>query len=99
MKLFEYAVLRNMWLWFHMMAGGFLAKAWMGGWLFFNPVPDFVAVRNVFMLAIAWELLEFLWLRVIRGNINSVYGSQRNFFMDAFGDIMGALFMAIIVAL
>ena len=98
MTLLEYAFLRNVWLWFHMLAGAILAKAWMGGWLFFGQVPDFVAVRNVFFLAIAWELVEYVWIRFVRRSLEQIYGEPKYFFMDAFGDVMGALFLAIVVA-
>ena len=85
-SFFKYAVYRNRYLWFHILAGGFLAKLLFGLWGSEQKVLMFI-----FFLAVAWEVLEFLTT-----NVRVVYGSSRRFFLDAVGDVLGAIFMATI---
>ncbi|NOY60446.1 MAG: hypothetical protein GXO75_16160 [Calditrichaeota bacterium] len=83
---FKYAFLQNRWLWFHILAGGALAKISLQYLL----ARDAVAV--VVALAIFWEIMESL-----RPDIEKIYGSYLRFFYDAVGDIVGAVAMALIV--
>ena len=87
--LFEYMIYKNKWLWFHIMAGGFLAKI-----LFLIFKNGQLAVDIVIALAILWELLEYL-----KNDIIKIYGNKKRFFLDSLGDIVGAVIMAIIVIL
>lgn len=93
---FQLAVLRNVWLWFHLLGGAVLAK--MGLWL---GAEDQKAFLIVFSVQIVWEIGEFLY-HSIRGWGRSPYGLDnlkpaQHFFIDAFGDTIGALVAAVTV--
>jgi len=88
-KLFRYAIYDNKWLWFHILAGGVLAKLVM----LFNCGQQ-LAVIIVLLLAVGWEILEY-----ISNDVGQIYGSKERFFLDAFGDIFGAFLSAILVVL
>lgn len=90
-KLFKEAVYNNKWLWFHIVAGGILCKIF----LTFTHPP--MAIALVFLLAIGWEFVEYFVQSPEK--IDKTYGSFKEFFLDAIGDIFGAFFMAIIVGL
>ncbi|OPX32314.1 hypothetical protein B1H10_07705 [candidate division KSB1 bacterium 4484_188] len=82
----KYMFLRNSWLWIHILAGGILVKI-LSQWFSAG-----VAVVLLIVLAIAWEALEF-----IISKVEENYGSKERFFLDALGDIIGAVTMGIIV--
>ncbi len=83
---YKYAFLENRWLWFHFLAGGILAKLLLPH---LNPVTVLVLI---FVASLTWEVIEL----VVR-NVEQVYGSKKKFFMDAAGDIIGAVVMAAVV--
>ena len=89
-NLLTFMIFRNVWLWFHVLAGGAGAKMFMG---YFSLQPNH-AVFAVFMGALLWEIFEYNLQ-----NIEAVYGSKGAFLLDAVGDVLGALLMAIIVVL
>ncbi len=82
------AFTENSFLWFHIIGGGILAK------IFHLWLPWEKAVLFVLMIALGWELFELYFT-----DIKKIYGSHRRFFQNAFGDVLGALVMAIIVSL
>lgn len=86
MYFLEFAFLRNRWVWFHILAGAFLAKVMV---YFLMP---YQVVGIIFTIAYLWEILE-LWTT----DVERKYGNKKIFFLDAFGDILGALLAAIIV--
>ncbi len=78
----------NSFLWFHIVGGGTLAK------IFHLWIPGEKAVLFVLVIALGWELRELYFT-----DIKKIYGSHQRFFQNAFGDVVGALFMAVIVSL
>ncbi len=88
-SLFKYAVYQNRWLWFHIIAGGFLARLIVH---FFHNGQ--LAVDVVLGLAIVWEIFEYF-----KDDVEKIYGSKKRFFLDALGDIAGAVVMAIIMVI
>jgi len=94
MAFIQYAFLRNVWLWLHILGGAVLAKfsLWLGA-----EGPD--GFLNVFIAAVGWEVVEFLY-NTIRGWRQSGYGiaellsPRQHFFLDAFGDVLGAMIAA-----
>ncbi len=80
------AFIDNKWLWFHMLGGGIIARILLG---LTTPVTALIVVL---LIAIAWEVLEF-----VTRNVEDIYGSKSRFFMDAAGDISGAAVMAALV--
>lgn len=82
----KYMFLRNTWLWVHILAGGILVKI-LSHWFSAG-----VSVALLIVLAIAWEALEFITTKV-----ENIYGTKQRFFLDALGDILGAVAMAAIV--
>lgn len=88
-SLFKYAIYENKWLWFHVMAGGFLSRLIIH---FFHSGQ--LAVDIVLGLAVVWEILEYF-----KDDVEKNYGNKKHFFLDALGDIAGAVAMAIIVVL
>lgn len=81
------AFLNNRWLWVHIGGGGLLAKLAF----VFSPAASH-ALLTVLIVALLWELTEFLTT-----NVDETYGSRTRFFADSFGDVLGALAMAVIV--
>ncbi len=82
----QYAFIQNKWLWFHILAGGILAK------IFLNWVDSYSTVILIGVVALAWEVREF-----VTKDVEEIYESKKRFFMDAAGDIIGAVVMALIV--
>jgi cobalamin synthase len=80
-KLYESAIYNNHWLWSHILLGGLLAKI-LNHWISWQGY----IIGIVIAVAVVFEI--FQWLLGPR--------SKKNF-MDAIGDVMGALIMAAIV--
>jgi len=97
MRFLEWGITKNHWLWFHCLAGAFLSFAWLKGLWFLNEVGEQEAVRNVFLIALVWEIGEFLWKQFITKWDNPDY--KKRFFVDALFDILGALLFAFSVTL
>ena len=87
-KIKHWAIFGNEWLWFHILAGGVLARL---GLLLLDQAQTMLAVL---LLAIGWEVYEYLTDDIIK-----VYGSVERFLYDAGGDIVGALLCALIVVI
>ena len=85
----------NTWLWFHILGGGLLAK--FCEWAYWHKIRKYdsrqLAVLTVLAIAIAWEVLEYSL------GIQAYNNDFKRFLLDAFGDIMGAFIMAVIVVL
>ena len=80
---------RNRWLWFHILAGGTLAKFF----IIFD--TSFNAILGVAVIAIMWEAFEALILK----DINNYSGGTMGWFADSLGDVLGAVLMALVVVL
>jgi len=66
-------------------------------WLWFHMLAGgilahIIPLWTILLLAIGWEVFEYFI-----SDVEKIYGSKRRFFIDAFGDIVGALIVAIIV--
>lgn len=81
------AFTENKWLWVHILGGGFFAK------IFLTRYEPQQAVLLVLGVALLWEVGEF-----ILSDVERIYGSRKRFYLDAIGDIIGALTMALVVA-
>lgn len=84
MKLVKYALLKNVWLWFHLFAGGLLAFAFLK-----FGMSDHQAVVIVFIAAVVWEILEVILMTLGIKN-ESAYGNDeispmKHFFLDGLG--------------
>lgn len=90
MQFLKWAFLQNVWLWFHIFAAGLAAKV----------LVQFIPARGVLTIvlvaAVLWELGELLYHAVTEMN---PYISFEQFLSDAFGDVMGAFLMALIVVI
>jgi len=76
----------NRWLWFHILAGGFVAKV-----IYLIPV-DWNPVVFVACLAVAWEIFE-----LYKDGYKGYSGGAKGWFADTLGDILGAVLMAWVV--
>ena len=77
----------NVWLWFHILGAGVLAKI---GIIFF---PALITVLIIFAIAIIWEIIELY----VQGT--GIYGNTKIWLADSLGDVLGAVLMAIIVVI
>ena len=83
----------NVWLWFHILAGGILAKiaSWYWGKRYVGMTRPII---TVFLAALSWEIFElYYW-----GYAN-YSGGVMGWRADSLGDILGAVLMALVVAL
>jgi len=85
---FKYAFLENRWLWFHLLAGGILAKFLLAY------LDSTTTLALIVVASFAWEVVE-----LVTRNVEQIYGSKKRFFMDAAGDIIGAVVMAAVVVM
>lgn len=87
---FKWSFNLNQWAWFHIGGGGVLAKAFLlfgcGKWS---------SLAFVALIAVLWEVIEYFI--ETDGKPENVYGSRRRWFWDSFGDVVGAILMALIV--
>lgn len=82
------SVNKNVWLWFHILAGGIGAKLFN---LFLSPNHS---VGLVLVIAMLWEVFEY-----VKDDVKAIYGSKKAFFIDAIQDVAGALIMAVVVVI
>ena len=83
-KLLYWGFNSNSWAWFHILAGGLLAKLF-GFWI-------------VVILALGWEIVEFfLESGGSFEKCKKTYGSIERWAYDSIGDIIGAIACAGIV--
>ena len=91
-KLLNWGFKYNVWIWFHIMAGGFFAKL---GLIWFDRWDSLLIVS---VCAICWEYVEFFVDGGIDGMIR-IYGSLEKWFYDSLGDVVGAVLMALVVVI
>lgn len=95
MHFLKYAFFRNVWLWFHMLGGAVIARVasiWMN---------EANSIALVLFVALFWEVVELV-LMTLGVTSDDAYGngevtSGKHFFMDACGDVLGAVVMAALV--
>ena len=88
-KLLEWGFQQNVWIFFHLIAGGVganIAKRFMGKWQ---------SVLAVFSLAFSWEVFEFFYDGRVQGMIE-IYGSMERWFYDSLFDVVGAMIVALL---
>lgn len=96
-QYWQYAVKRNSGLWFHILAGGYLAKFFM---LVIpqslNGSVSVLAWVLVVVSALLYEVLEYtIEYRADPAQIEAKYGSWERYGYDTIGDICGAAFAAL----
>ena len=86
-ELLKEMTVGNVWLWFHILGAGVLAKV---GIIFF---PALTTVLIIFAIAVIWEIIELY----VQGT--KVYGNTKTWLADSLGDVLGAVLMAIVVTI
>jgi len=86
---YRWSFTENTWIHFHMVAGG--VGAVVGLYLDIHPLTVLAIVA---VLAVFWELYEKLIEDIL-----AVYKSRERWLWDTFGDIVGALVIAVLVIL
>ena len=86
-KFLKEMTVGNVWLWFHILGAGILAKI---GIIF---LPALITVLIIFAIAIIWEIIELY----VQGT--KVYGNTKIWFADSLGDVLGAVLMALVVVI
>lgn len=92
-EFIQHAFCLNRYVWFHMIAGGLIAKI--------EPLYGMTFIEGVSLvalLAIFWEVLEFIFeSKFSLENAAKTYGSVKYYAYDTIGDILGAVIIAMIV--
>ncbi|MFA4990572.1 MAG: hypothetical protein WC579_01510 [Candidatus Paceibacterota bacterium] len=86
-EFFNYGIMENLWLWFHMLVGGLFALFCEKIGISFYPI-----IIIVLFMSILWEIFEY-----ITDDVEKIYGSLKRFIYDAIGDIIGSLIIALLV--
>ncbi|MBT6045325.1 MAG: hypothetical protein HOG49_00770 [Candidatus Scalindua sp.] len=89
-KFLDWGLNGNVWIWFHMLFGGIGARI---GVEFFSKIETFFIIL---FLALIWEVVEFIWDGGKEGMIK-IYGSLEHWFYDSLGDVVGAMWIALLV--
>ena len=94
-KFLTWGLCGNYWIWFHILAGGIIAKT-----LLLLGLSSLWAVSIVGIVALIWEVIEFYF--ECEGDFKSVvitYCSIERWIYDCIGDILDAIFCAVIVVI
>ena len=86
--ILKHGFLHNQWLWFHILGAGVLFRV-ASIWL--TNQQAFIAVAGI---AVSWEIYEYF-----SSDIEKIYGNKKRFYLDAFGDIAGAILIMLIMVL
>ena len=89
-KFLKWGLNGNVWIWFHMLFGGIGARI---GIEFFS---GYVTAFIILMLALIWEVVEYYIDGKAQGMIK-IYGSIERWFYDSLGDVVGAMWIALLV--
>jgi len=90
-KFIKTAFCSNYWIWFHILAGGLIAKL-LFVFTTFTKVDIIVVVLG---MALIWESIEYFI--ELNTNVEKVYGSKEHWIYDTIGDVLGALMCTLIV--
>mgnify|MGYP006433799215 CR=1 FL=1 len=90
-KFLDWGLNGNVWIWFHMLFGGIGAR--IGEYI---GLENIYTIITIFLLAIIWEVIEFIWDGGKEGMIK-IYGSLEHWFYDSLGDVVGAMWIALLV--
>jgi hypothetical protein len=88
-KIWEWSIMGNSWLWFHMGGGAVGARI---GMCFFD--SNEVAIV-MFLLIILWEIIEVFYEGI--DGLIKIYGSLERWFYDSLGDVLGAMIMVLLI--
>lgn len=88
MQFINWAFTRNIYLFMHMFGGA------LGMKIFSHYVKADTAFLIVVLITLVWEIGELIYQYIIEFD---GYESPEHFLSDAFGDIFGAVIMAVIV--
>ena len=91
-KFFKWGFNENWAIWFHMGAGAVGAKIAQ------YALAEGNALLSIFVLAVLWEVVEFIIDGGEAGMVK-IYGSLDRWFFDSLGDVAGAMAMAYVVVL
>lgn len=86
-EFFRHGVLTNVWLWFHMLFGGFFAYFCKK-----TGVDCIIGLVALFLIAVLWEVYEYM-----SDDVEDIYGEVKYFIYDSICDIVGALLVAILI--
>lgn len=90
-KFFNYSFLMNEGIWIHMIGGGILARIFH---IFFSAE---VSVLLVLAIAVLWEFIEYCLETPNKVAMLEIYESVEHYRYDTFGDIFGAVIIALLV--
>ncbi len=93
-KLLYWGFCGNYWGWFHLLAGGSIAK-FANIW-----IPGLISILIVLVVALIWECVEFFI--ECKGSleiVKKIYGSVEKWIYDSIGDVILAVLCAILVVL
>jgi len=86
-KKIKWMFFQNTWVWFHIIAGDVLQRI-----LLLIGFSYLQTVLGVFIIAVGWEVFEFI---KDRKRLKDIYGSKERWLWDSIGDIVGAVLAAI----
>ena len=89
-EFFAWGFFGNTWAWFHMAGGG------VGAFACKRYLKNKTSVIVLFTITMIWELAEVIVDGGKSGMIE-IYGSMGRWFYDSLGDIVGAMFIALLV--
>ena len=89
-KLLDWGFNGNVWVWFHILAGGIGAKLAL---FWFNKVE---ACLVILFLALGWEVIEY-FIDGGKAGMIKIYGSLERWVYDCLGDVIGAVIISIVV--
>ena len=93
--------LLNQWLWFHILSAmGIFMLAFLHAfkvkYLMVEPSAHYACIWVVSFI-FGWEVIEFIWKKYVKKNLMSAYGTERAWFLDTVGDIIGGLIAMIMM--
>ena len=94
--MFKRMFLLNQWLWFHILgATGIYGLAFNYAFKYkyigmTEPSAHYACIW-VLLSAFGWEVIEFVWKKYIKKNLEATYGTAKDWFLDTAGDIIGGL--------
>lgn len=87
---FKWGMFGNTWVWFHMAGGA------VGAFACKRYLKNKTSIVVLFIITMLWELAEVIADGGIQGMIE-IYGSLERWFWDSTGDVVGAMFIALLV--
>lgn len=96
-QLWDFAVTKNVWFWFHFASGGVMYA--IGRLLLMRKSPRARILLYVGLIALGWEVGEYAWETYVNHRtMVEIYGSTAQWLGDSLGDVVGALVCALLVS-